>query len=135
MDIETMKAYEWALNQNFGSVAAQYAKKLALYIQSAKSATSEEVAEAIKRFTEWEMMGWSKSEVPNSHCLKTAITALQEYQLKSDCEHKNRMYEQDLRLSMPPKRKWICEDCGADGYDVVDSYCPNRGRKIKEEQP
>ena len=33
MNVETRKAYEWAMNQNYSSVAAQYAKLLALELQ------------------------------------------------------------------------------------------------------
>jgi uncharacterized paraquat-inducible protein A len=82
MDIETMRAYEWALNQNFGSVAAQYAKKLALCIQSSKSATSDEVAEAIYllkgiQHDKYVVQNYTENDVKNYKLISLAITALQ----------------------------------------------------------
>ncbi len=50
--------------------------------------------------------------------------------IKMKCKHKNKVYEAKLLLSMPPKRRWICRDCGKEGiesmymrdFNMIDKY-------------
>lgn len=41
MNSKEQEAYDWALNQNYPSVAARYAKTLALYIRRLEEADAE----------------------------------------------------------------------------------------------
>lgn len=45
--------------------------------------------------------------------------------MTEQCQHKNKVYSRVLLTSRPPKRPWVCQDCGKEGSDKV-SYPANQ---------
>ncbi|MGD2278277.1 hypothetical protein [Bacillus wiedmannii] len=50
--------------------------------------------------------------------------------MNDTCNHE-KVYEESMMMSLPPKQSWICKKCGAQGITVIG--IPNRTKATFEE--
>lgn len=41
------------------------------------------------------------------------------------CDHSKKVYDNNILLSYPTKRKWLCTLCGENGIETEDTYISN----------
>ncbi|MFJ8414074.1 hypothetical protein [Bacillus paramycoides] len=50
--------------------------------------------------------------------------------MKNQCNHE-KVHEDSMMMSYPPKQNWICKKCGAKGITVIG--IPNKNKETFEE--
>jgi hypothetical protein len=113
-------AFEWALNQNHNSVAATYARVLALYIQ-ANAGASLIVAELERRYPNWHKFR-DVIEALDIHVANQNATIRG---LQSDTDNLRKRLRQEGKLD---DDHWQCPYCGELNLNTGDPcyHCQSR---------
>ena len=53
---------------------------------------------------------------------------------KPICVEHEKVYSPAVLLSYPPKYKWICRKCGAEGIDTIGEYADDEYERLKKER-
>ena len=77
-----------------------------------------------------------KPQIDGLMHVENALIALKEKQEREKpiCVEHEKVYSPAVLLSYPPKYKWICRKCGAEGIDTIGEYADDEYERLKKER-